>query len=66
MQTTFLGALRCGCLVAALASAGLWTRSHFVSDHYLWPGPTRSALIDSRAIFTSPGRLVFQERTTFM
>jgi hypothetical protein len=66
MTTLLSRALRAACLLAALASAGLWTRSHFVSDHYLWPGPTRSPLIDSRALFTAPGRLVFQERTAFM
>jgi hypothetical protein len=66
MHTIVLRTLRGAGLLAALASAGLWTRSHFVNDHYLWTGPTNSPLVDSRAVFTSPGRLVFQERSPFM
>ena len=66
MRTIISYALRGVCLLAALASAGLWTRSQYVSDHYLWAGPTNSPLIDSRAVFTAPGRIVFQERSPFM
>jgi hypothetical protein len=69
MATLHSGLLRGTCLVAAIATAALWARSYFVSDHYLWPArrpPAGGALIESRAVYTAPGRFVFHERTLFM
>ena len=56
-------------MVAALATVGLWTRSHFIADAYMWPvqsGGRGFELIDSRYVETAPGRLVFRERTVVM
>ena len=69
MASMLFPALRGVCLLAGLATAGLWARSYFVADHYLWPvkpGTPAFALVDSRALFTAPGRLVFQERSALM
>jgi hypothetical protein len=62
-------AIRAACLTLALSSAGLWARSHHVSDQYIWPVRAKGGgfeRIDSRAIQTIPGRLIFQERTALM
>lgn len=69
MATILFPTLRACCLVTALASAGLWVRSYFVTDHYTWPvrdGTPGFEMIHSRAVQTSPGRLFFQERTAVM
>ena len=67
MRTIVYPVLRGLSFVAALATVGLWARSHFVIDRYLWPVRSASAtLVDSRELFTTPGRLVFHERTLFM
>ena len=68
MGSTALAALRAACLIAALAAGGLWTRSYFVTDEYNWPvhsDAARMRLISSRAVYTTPGRLVFSERCAF-
>jgi hypothetical protein len=57
------------CLLAAVATSGLWARSYFVADQYIWPvrsGGGGFEMIDSRSVMTTPGRLVFQERTALM
>lgn len=67
MRTIVYPALRGLSFVAALATVGLWARSHFVIDRYIWPVRSASnTLVDSRELFTTPGRLVFHERTLFM
>ena len=69
MTTMLFHTLRGGCLVAALASAGLWVRSYFAIDQYTWPVRGDSPgfeMIDSRTVQTSPGRLIFQDRTALM
>ena len=67
MRTLVYPALRGMSFVAALATVGLWGRSHFVTDHYVWPvRSARATLIDSREVFTAPGRLVFHERSLFL
>ena len=69
MTTLLFPTLRACFLLTALASAGLWVRSHFVTDQYTWPvrcGTAGFNLIDSRTVQTSPGRLFFQERTALM
>ena len=69
MGNVLLPAVRCASLLAALASIGLWARSYFVTDHFIWRVRSATAgfeLIDSRAVQTVPGRLVFQERTALM
>lgn len=69
MRTMLFRDLRGVCLVAALATAGLWARSLYVADQYVWsvrssrPGFER---VDSRALETIPGRIVFRERTALM
>ena len=57
------------CLLAAISSSGLWARSYFVADQYTWTVQSaRSGFhsIHSRAVQTTPGRLVFQDRTALM
>jgi hypothetical protein len=69
MQTMVIRALRGACLVTAVAAAGLWARSYFVSDQYMWPvklPPSGGALVDSRAVLTTPGRFVIHDRSIFM
>ena len=69
MRTMFSRVLRGACLVAALATAGLWVRSQHAADQYVWrvdASPPGFELIDSRAIETVPGRVVFRERTALM
>ena len=67
MRTLVYSALRGMSFVAALATVGFWARSHFVTDRYVWPvRSARATLIDSRELFTAPGRLVFHERTLFL
>jgi hypothetical protein len=59
-------AFRCACLLTGLAAVGLWARSHFVSDDYMWPArQPMPALVDSRVVATVPGGLVFYERSVF-
>jgi hypothetical protein len=68
MRSMLLPTLRAACLLAAVSTVGLWVRSHRVSDQYTWPvrGGGGAELIDSRTLQTTPGRLVFQERTVLM
>lgn len=57
------------CVLAALATVGLWVRSHYVTDGFLWsvaPNPKLGQLVHARTLFTAPGRLIFQERSPFM
>ncbi len=68
MRSRRIAALRAACLVAALAAGGLWVRSHRVSDEYNWPVRSEAArlrFVSSRAVYTTPGRLVFGERCAF-
>jgi hypothetical protein len=66
MLTVLSTVVRGACLLTALATAGLWSRSYFVADQYLRPFPlARPALVDSRVIATVPGGLVFYERSAF-
>ena len=69
MRHLFFPAVHAVCLVAAVSTSGLWARSYFVADQFTWR--VRSArsgfeMVDSRALMTTPGRLVFQERTAVM
>ena len=70
MGSMFFHALRGTCLLATLASAGLWVRSFYVSDCYNWrPRLSVGAgfeRVESRTVLTSPGHLVFQERSGLM
>ena len=63
-------AFRCASLLVALASAGLWVRSHYVADEYTWPvksaGGSGFDWVVSRTVATAPGRLTFQDRTAVM
>ena len=59
-------AIRGACLVTAVATAGLWGRSYFVTDNVLWSvRPRPGALVDSRVVTTVPGALLFYERPIF-
>ena len=65
----FFHALRGTCLLAALAAAGLWGRSHYTSDVYTWPvrgGGDGLERVHSRIVQTTPGKLLFQERSGIM
>jgi hypothetical protein len=65
-MTAKLTSILCGaCLAGALATAGLWARSQWVTDEYNWPAEPGEALVHSRAVFTTPGRVVFNERCAF-
>ena len=69
MPSILFPTLRATCLVAALASAGLWVRSYFAVDQYTWPvrcGTSGFESVVSRTVQTSPGQLFFQERTALM
>ena len=69
MRSMLIPTLRAACLLAAVATAGLWVRSHLIADQYTWPvtgGGGAFEPIDSRTIHTTPGRLIFQERTALM
>ena len=67
MRTIVYAALRGMSFAAALATVGLWARSHFVTDRYMWPvRSARATLIDSPELVSAPGRLVFHERTLFL
>jgi hypothetical protein len=62
-------ALRGLCLLVVMATGGMWVRSHFVTDHYAWPVSSKAegfSLIVSRGLETSPGRLIFRERSALM
>ena len=66
MLNVLFAACRGACLVTALAAVGLWGRSYFVTDTYLLPSRVAlPALIDSRVLSTTPGGLVFYERSAF-
>jgi hypothetical protein len=68
MARKLLSTLRGICLACALGSVGLWARSHWVADEYNWPVPPDSAassLVHTRAVFTTPGRIAFNERCAF-
>ena len=68
MRRKSISALRGACLVVTLATAALWVRSHHVTDQYSWPvSPDRGpGLVHSRAVFTAPGRILFNERCAFV
>ena len=53
----------------ALMAGAAWARSHYVADQYVWRVPSSgpgTELVDSRALETRPGKLVFRERTAVM
>jgi hypothetical protein len=69
MRSILLAGLPAVCLSVGLATVGLWVRSYYVADHYVWAVRSTSAgfnCVDSRAIETVPGRIVFRERTAVM
>ena len=69
MPSMLFPTLRATCLIAAMASAGLWVRSYFTVDQYTWPVSFDTPGFDrvaSRTVQTAPGRLFFQERTALM
>ena len=69
MPSILFPTVRASCLIAALASAGLWVRTHFTVDQYTWPvrnGNSGFESVVSRTVQTSPGQLFFQERTALM
>ena len=69
MRNLVSSTLHGGCLLAVLATAGLWVRSHSVTDSYSWPVRAEGRGLErvcSRYLETSPGRLVFGERTALM
>jgi hypothetical protein len=62
-------ALRGTCLLAAVATAGLWVRSHSVTDSYRWRVRGEGRVferVESRSVEANAGRLVFRERTVVM
>jgi hypothetical protein len=65
MAIKLTSVLRGICLAGAMATSGLWARSHGVSDEYNWAVGPGHGLIHSRAIFTTPGRIVFNELSAF-
>ena len=70
MSSTLFPTLRAVCAVSALATAGLWGRSFYASDMYNWKAGVCAGngfdRVESRTVHTSPGVLVFQERTGVM
>lgn len=69
MGSIFFHGLRGTCLLATLASAGLWARTYYVSDTYVRPvrnGTSGFAMVASRAVQTAPGQIFYQERTAVM
>ena len=65
MGNKVIAILRGACLAGAVATLGLWARSHWVTDEYNWPVEPGPALVHSRAVRTTPGRIVFNERCAF-
>ena len=57
-------------IVVTLATIGLWVRSYYACDRFGWSvGPGRSSnfeFVVSRAIETTPGRIVLRDYTGFM
>ena len=68
MGTVLISAVQGVCLLAALGAAGLWVRSYSTIDEYDWrvrPKGNSPSLVYARAVTTTPGRLVFYERSVF-